>query len=130
MSSNYRLGRRISRKCCALCLGHGGNAPLHNAGFVLDDEILPICASLFARLVEERNGNMYAMAPSSELTRATIEVGALDPIQEQHYETAALRRSQTCSNVSRSAQCSSEYQVLSCRESAFAARPAAEPSVS
>lgn len=35
-------------------LGHGGNVPLHNPGFILDDEILPIGASLLARLVEAR----------------------------------------------------------------------------
>ena len=35
-------------------LGHGGSVPVHNPGFVLDDAILPIGATLFARLVEKR----------------------------------------------------------------------------
>jgi hippurate hydrolase len=28
--------------------------PLHNPGFVLDDKILPVGASMFARLIETR----------------------------------------------------------------------------
>ncbi|RFC64160.1 amidohydrolase [Fulvimarina endophytica] len=35
-------------------VGHGGTMPLHNPGFVLDDEILPIGASLLARIAERR----------------------------------------------------------------------------
>ena len=35
-------------------LGHTGLIPLHNPGFVLDDAILPVGASLFARLIETR----------------------------------------------------------------------------
>ncbi len=35
-------------------IGHRGTVPLHNPGFVLDDEILPLGASLYARLVERR----------------------------------------------------------------------------
>jgi amidohydrolase len=35
-------------------LGHAGTAPVHNPGFVLDDGILPVGASLFARLIEAR----------------------------------------------------------------------------
>jgi amidohydrolase len=35
-------------------LGHAGSTPVHNPGFVLDDGILPVGASLFARLVETR----------------------------------------------------------------------------
>ena len=35
-------------------VGHAGNVPVHNPGFVLDDGILPIGASLLARLVETR----------------------------------------------------------------------------
>lgn len=37
-------------------LGHGGTVPLHNPGFVFDDSILPVGASLLARLVERRGG--------------------------------------------------------------------------
>lgn len=37
-----------------LWVGHGGDVPLHNPSFVLDDAILPIGASLLARLVETR----------------------------------------------------------------------------
>jgi hippurate hydrolase len=35
-------------------LGHAGKVPVHNPGFVLDDAILPVGASLFARLIETR----------------------------------------------------------------------------
>ena len=35
-------------------LGHSGTVPAHNPGFVVDDDILPVGATLFARLVESR----------------------------------------------------------------------------
>lgn len=35
-------------------LGHAGDVPLHNPGFVFDDSILPVGASIFARIVETR----------------------------------------------------------------------------
>lgn len=35
-------------------VGHAGTVPLHNPGFVLDDGILPVGASLLARIVERR----------------------------------------------------------------------------
>lgn len=35
-------------------LGHHGEVPLHNPGFIFDDTILPVGASLLARLVERR----------------------------------------------------------------------------
>src|ERR1700760_4873634 len=35
-------------------LGQEGSVPLHNPGFILDDKILPIGASMFARIVETR----------------------------------------------------------------------------
>lgn len=35
-------------------LGHSGTLPLHNPGFVLGEEILPIGASIMARVVERR----------------------------------------------------------------------------
>ena len=35
-------------------VGHAGTVPLHNPGFMLDDAILPIGASLLARVVENR----------------------------------------------------------------------------
>jgi len=35
-------------------IGHNGNVPLHNPGFVLDDEILPLGVALMARMVETR----------------------------------------------------------------------------
>ncbi len=35
-------------------VGHGGDVPVHNPGFVLDDAILPIGSSLLARIVEKR----------------------------------------------------------------------------
>ena len=35
-------------------LGHAGTVPLHNDGFILDESILPVGASIYARLVERR----------------------------------------------------------------------------
>ncbi|CAN5747291.1 M20 aminoacylase family protein [soil metagenome] len=35
-------------------IGHAGSVPLHNPGFVLDDAILPVGASVMARMVERR----------------------------------------------------------------------------
>ena len=35
-------------------VGHAGTVPLHNDGFVLDETILPVGASIYARLVERR----------------------------------------------------------------------------
>jgi amidohydrolase len=35
-------------------VGHEGSVPVHNPGYVLDDKILPIGASMFARIVEAR----------------------------------------------------------------------------
>lgn len=35
-------------------VGHAGDVPLHNPGFILDDAILPVGASLLARIVERR----------------------------------------------------------------------------
>ena len=35
-------------------VGHDGSVPVHNPGYVLDDKILPIGASMFARIVEAR----------------------------------------------------------------------------
>src|SRR6201985_855223 len=34
--------------------GHDGSVPVHNPGYVLDDKILPIGASMFARIIETR----------------------------------------------------------------------------
>lgn len=35
-------------------LGHKGSVPVHNPGFLLDDEMLPVGASIMARIVEKR----------------------------------------------------------------------------
>ena len=35
-------------------IGHDGSMPVHNPGYVFDDKILPIGASMFARIVETR----------------------------------------------------------------------------
>jgi len=35
-------------------IGHDGSVPVHNPGYLLDDKILPIGASMFARIVETR----------------------------------------------------------------------------
>jgi amidohydrolase len=35
-------------------LGHDGSVPVHNPAFTLDDKILPVGASLFARVIETR----------------------------------------------------------------------------
>lgn len=37
-------------------IGHKGDVPVHNPGFVFDDDILPVAASIMARLVERRLG--------------------------------------------------------------------------
>ncbi len=35
-------------------VGHAGTVPLHNEGFVLDESILPVGASIYAKLIEQR----------------------------------------------------------------------------
>ena len=35
-------------------VGHSGTLPLHNPGFVLGDDILPVGASLLARVIERQ----------------------------------------------------------------------------
>ncbi len=35
-------------------VGHEGSVPVHNPGYILDDKILPIGASMFARIIEAR----------------------------------------------------------------------------
>jgi amidohydrolase len=35
-------------------LGHKGTVPLHNPGFIFDDDMLPVGASIMARIVEKR----------------------------------------------------------------------------
>jgi len=35
-------------------IGHDGSVPVHNPGYMLDDKILPIGASMFARIIETR----------------------------------------------------------------------------
>jgi hippurate hydrolase len=35
-------------------LGHDGSVPVHNPGYILDDKILPVGASMFARIIETR----------------------------------------------------------------------------
>ncbi|RJL05234.1 amidohydrolase [Paracoccus aestuarii] len=35
-------------------VGHAGTMPLHNPGFVLDEAVLPVGASIYARLIERR----------------------------------------------------------------------------
>lgn len=37
-------------------LGHGGTVPLHNPGFILDEAILPVGASILARVAERQLG--------------------------------------------------------------------------
>ena len=39
---------------CYCWVGHAGKVPLHNPGFILDDGILPVGASILARIVEKR----------------------------------------------------------------------------
>jgi amidohydrolase len=38
-------------------LGQGNDVPVHNPGYLFDDEILPVGASLFARIIETRTAN-------------------------------------------------------------------------
>ncbi len=41
----------------AYCMvGHEGTLPLHNDGFILDENMLPIGASIYAKLIEQRTG--------------------------------------------------------------------------
>jgi amidohydrolase len=35
-------------------VGHEGSVPLHNPGYIFDDKVLPVGASMFARIVETR----------------------------------------------------------------------------
>ncbi len=35
-------------------LGHGGDVPLHNPGFLFDDAVLPLGATLLARIAQAR----------------------------------------------------------------------------
>jgi metal-dependent amidase/aminoacylase/carboxypeptidase family protein len=35
-------------------VGHDGSVPVHNPGYVLDDKILAVGASMFARIIETR----------------------------------------------------------------------------
>ena len=35
-------------------VGHEGSVPVHNPGYILDDKILPVGASMFARIIETR----------------------------------------------------------------------------
>jgi len=35
-------------------VGHSGTMPLHNPGFILDPNVIPIGASIMARIVEHR----------------------------------------------------------------------------
>ncbi|WP_321501786.1 M20 aminoacylase family protein [Breoghania sp.] len=35
-------------------IGHKGGVPLHNSGFIVDDDMLPVGASVMARIVEKR----------------------------------------------------------------------------
>lgn len=37
-------------------VGHSGGVPVHNPGFIFDDSVLPVGASLLARIVEKRLG--------------------------------------------------------------------------
>lgn len=35
-------------------VGHKGGIPVHNPAFILDEEVLPVDASIMARIVERR----------------------------------------------------------------------------
>ncbi len=35
-------------------VGHEGSVTVHNPGYTLDDKVLPIGASMFARIIETR----------------------------------------------------------------------------
>ena len=35
-------------------VGHDGSVPIHNPGYIFDDRILPVAASVFARIIETR----------------------------------------------------------------------------
>lgn len=42
-------------------VGHEGTLPLHNDGFILDEGILPVGASIYARLIEKRTDKQTAV---------------------------------------------------------------------
>lgn len=42
-------------------IGHAGTLPLHNDGFVLDESILPVGASIYAKIIETRTSAAGAM---------------------------------------------------------------------
>lgn len=42
-------------------VGHEGTLPLHNDGFILDEGILPVGASIYARLIEKRTDRQTAV---------------------------------------------------------------------
>ena len=75
-----RWAARISPTCCSAVpgayfwLGHAGSTPVHNPGFVLDDEILPVGASLFARLDRDANaGRDVGVTPLARETRSPTD---------------------------------------------------------
>lgn len=37
-----------------LHLGHAGTTPVHNSGYILDEDIIPVGASIFSRIIERR----------------------------------------------------------------------------
>jgi hypothetical protein len=46
--------RMIASAYTYCTIGHAGSVPVHNPGFVLDDGILTVGASLLARIAERR----------------------------------------------------------------------------
>ena len=62
-------------------IGHDGSVPVHNPGFVLDDKILPIGASMFARIIETRLPAAPMHKPASEEAVTSLhDLSAVDLI--------------------------------------------------
>ena len=51
-------------------IGHGGRVPVHNPGFVFDDGIIPVGASILARIVEDRSRSFSRPVTSSSVSQA------------------------------------------------------------
>ncbi len=48
------LGSGVVGRWAPPLMADEGSVPLHNPGFILDDKILPVGASLFSRIIEKR----------------------------------------------------------------------------
>ena len=63
-------------------VGHDGSVPVHNPGYILDDKILPIGASMFARIIETRLAGRLPMhnQATEEAVTSLHDLSAVDLI--------------------------------------------------